>query len=619
MPGACPALVTPAVGGPVPPRPGQFFEGVPSRVLRVPYIRVMFSAKLAAFVLAGSLCAQDAPTTADRMTQGDRGLSRALVQALLDGAGQPAGEPGGGQATTTTGTGRVLFVVFDPTTSLQRVDLPDKLGQAMKEVADKITNTSIGVRRMTDKKNVVLDPTKDRGAVVANLKQGLSKIDKRFHDPYAEVRIVASRLAKIPGRKQILLICLDNADVEGDLEGAVTHLRKSGIQLSVITREAYISDCYWEAHSYERPPRGTRFHAADGPFIDLPWGWIFQMNSPGEVSPAGFAVYGMSRLAAATGGKAYLFSPEASSKHTCGYYAGCLFCSGDHHQLEESFWDGRVNQLAPWVGHRRDAYREIASDPAYRAIDRAWREAGRAGVISSSPSIKLGSTSASPQRQRGRSWVGVMSSLNFKSNAKKADKARAECAKVLANFNDMMSRIKPGRASKRSEAAAGLTRIELQLAIVNLVNYAAWCRDVAPGLLAQQQNPPAPPEVSTMDPVRRPVGIGYSNYSLCHGVKPYYKVNLPGGDLLRKELQELDRLYVAYEQKYGHTGYAFGLHRAGIARFHFTYPGVMGTRKRKRNKSKTKDDPTTVTERSRPVRGGSSGGRSGGATTGGGR
>lgn len=585
----------------------------------MPYIRVMFSAKLAAFVLASSLCAQGVPTTADRMTQADRGLSRALVQALLDGAGKAAAAAAGDEAQPTTGTGRVLFVVFDPTTSLQKVDLPAKLGQAMAEVADKISDTSIGVRRMTDKKTQVLDPTKDRGAVVRNIKEGLGKVDKQFHDPYAELQIVASRLAKIPGRKQILLICLDNADVEGDLEDTVKQLRKAGIQLSVISREAYISDCYWERNRYEKPPRGTTFHAADGPFLDLPWGWIFQMTSPGEVSPAGFGVYGMSRLAAATGGKVYLFSPEASSQHTCGYYLGCLFCSGDHHQLEESFWDGRVNQLAPWVGPRRDAYREIASDPVYRVIDRAWREAGRAGVINSSPSIKLGNTSASPQRQRGRSWAGVMGSLNFKSNAKKADKARAECAKVLANFNAMMSRVKPGRGSKRSEAAAGLTRIELQLAIVNLVSYAAWCRDVAPGLLAQQDNPPAPPEVSTMDPVRRPVGIGYSNYSLCHGVKPYYKVDLPGGELLRKELEELDRLYVAFEQKYGHTGYAFGLHRAGIARFHFTYPGIVGTRTRKRNKSKTKDDPATVTERGRPVRGGSSGGRSGGATTGGGR
>ena len=102
-------------------------------------------------------------------------------------------------------------------------------------------------------------------------------------------------------------------------------------------------------------------------------------------------------------------------------------------------------------------------------------------------------------------------------------------------------------------------------------------------------------------------------------MKPFYKVDIPGGELLHKEMIELDRLFVAFEARYGHTGYVMGLHRAGIARFHFTYPGIAGTRKRKRNKSKTKDDPTTVTERSRPVRGGSSGGRSGGATTGGGR
>ncbi len=559
-------------------------------------------------LLCAVVGAQETPTRADGMTQADRGLTRALVQVLLD--------PGAAKATDTD---RTLYLLVDPTLSVQSADLPGKLAQALAEVGDKLGGMSIGVRRIGDKKKAVLAPTLDRKAPVQYLSKALSKIDKGFHDPYAELRIVASLLNKHQGRKEILLVCLDNADIEGDLEGTVAQLKKSGIRVSVITREAYISDSYWESRSYERPPRGTKFHAADGPFVDLPWGWIFQMNSPNEVSPAGFAVYGMSRLAAASGGKVYLFSPSASTAHSCGYYTACLFCSGDHHQILESFWDGRVNQLAPWVGARKDAFREIASDPVYRAIDRAWRAAGRAGVIRSSPSIKLGSTSASPQKQRGRAWAGVMGSLNFQSNAKKADKVRAECAKVLQDLNGMLSRAKKGRGSKRSEAAAALTQIELQLAIVNLVHYAAWCREVAPGLLAQRTRPPAPPEVAWVDPARKPVGIGYTNMSLCHGVKPFAKVDLAGGDLLRKEMAALDRLFVAFEAKYGHTGYVIGLHRASIARFHFTYPGVRVTRKRPRNKSKKKDDPTTVTERSRPVRGGSSGGRSGGATTGGGR
>ncbi len=328
----------------------------------------------------------------------------------------------------------------------------------------------------------------------------------------------------------------------------------------------------------------------------------------------------MNRLAAATGGKVYLFSPKALSKHSCAYYGSCPFCSGDHIQPNEEFWDGRVNQLAPPIDSRKEAFRAIIPDPAYRAVDRAWREAARAGLIRSFPSIKLGATSASPQRRKPKGWASLMSSLNLKSNAKKADRLRAECAKIISNMEGMLARAKKGRSSLRSLAAAAFTRYELQLAMVNLVTYAAWCRETAPRLLAEMGQAPAPPEIPWIRSEKRPVGIGYSNLSLCHGVEAFERVRLPGGALLKKELGKLGGIYRELEEKYGHSGYAFGLHRAGIATFYFTFPGIAKITKRPRNKSSKKDTQTTATERGRPARaGGRTGGRSGGARTGGGK
>ena len=579
--------------------------------------RVVSLALLAAVLLSGGTgWCQVGASTAEKVTRPDRGLGRALREVLREGPGQART----GAQEKGEEAGRVLMILLDPTPALQGTALLAKMESALQGLGDRLKDTRIGLRRVGDKRGKLLAPSLDRKALLRALGEAVVRTSPGFHDCYKELRSLAIYLGKLPGRREILLVNLDNPDVEGGLEKTVRLLRKNGIRLSVITREAYISDPYWEARSYEKPPRGTRFFPADGPFIDLPWGWIFQMSSPGEVSPSGFAVYGMNRLAAATGGKVYLFSPQATSSHSCGYSSSCPFCSGDHLQASEEFWDGRVNQLAPLVVSRKEAFRLIVSDPAYRAVDRAWREAARAGLIRSLPSIQLGKTSASPQRRKARGWASLMSSLNLKGNAKKADRLRADCTRILANMEGMLERSKKGRSAPRSLAAAALTRFELQLAIVNLVTYAAWCREVAPRLLAEMEQPPPPPEVSWSPAGKRPVGIGYSNLSLCHGVEPFERVQLPGGALLRKELARLQNMRQKIEERYGHTGYAFGLHRAGIAVFYFTFPGLAKTPRRPRNKSKKKDTQTAATERGRPSRaGGRSGGRSGGARTGGGR
>ncbi len=560
--------------------------------------------------------AQAERPTAETITQADRGLQKALQQFLREGQ-HPAPTPTG---TDPAPNERVLMLLVDPTSSLQGAGLLSKLEAALLSLTGQLKHTAIGLRRIGDKRGKVLAPTKDPKVLLQALGQAVIKISPGLHNVYPELRSLATYLGKLPGQREILLLNLDNPDVEGSLEKTVQKLKKNQIRLSVVTREAYISDPYWEARSYERPPRGARFFPADGPFIDLPWGWLFQLSSPGEVSPSGFAVYGMNRLAAATSGKVYLFSPKALSKHSCAYYGSCLFCSGDHVQPDEDFWDGRVNQLAPPVLSRKEAFRAIISDPTYRAVDRAWREAARAGLIRSFPSIKLGATSASPQRRSPKGWTSLLSSLNFKSNAKKADRLRAECAKIISNMEGMLARAKKGRSSPRSLAAAALTRFELQLAMVNLVTYAAWCRETAPRLLAEIEQPPQPPEISWSPTGKRPVGIGYSNLSLCHGVEAFERVRLPGGKLLKKELARLARIRQELEEKYAHSGYAFGLHRAGIATFYFTFPGIARTTKRPRNKSSKKDSQTTGTGRRRPARaGGRTGGRSGGARTGGGK
>jgi hypothetical protein len=163
---------------------------------------------------------------------------------------------------------------------------------------------------------------------------------------------------------------------------------------------------------------------------------------------------------------------------------------------------------------------------------------------------------------------------------------------------------------------AEFTAVMLQVTRVNLTTFAGWCEEIAPGLVVRQPPAYAPPEVDPepVDRARRAVGIGSSNHCLCHGVGPFFGVELPGGAALRAELQTLDSMVRRFETLHGHTPVAAGLHRSGIAHFWLTYPGVAGKLPRKRPKSSADKDP--ITERGRLPRAGGSSGGTAGPTTG---
>ena len=71
-----------------------------------------------------------------------------------------------------------------------------------------------------------------------------------------------------------------------------------------------------------------------------------------------------------------------------------------------------------------------------------------------------------------------------------------------------------------------------------------------------------------------------------------------------------------FEALYGHTPLAVALHKQGIARFRFTYPGIAGKRPRVRPRSSNEKDATTERGRARPQRTGSSSGGTGTPVTG---
>jgi len=504
---------------------------------------------------------------------------------------------------------RTLFLLIDSTPSLAQAGFGDKLDQALRRNAQRLAKTRIGVGLVGSKGTVTLGPTGDTAVILKEVRRLLASPSKNFQNVYADVRVVAAALAKHPGAHELALVSLDNGDAEDDLAGTVAALKRTQTKFKVIASEAYLADSYWTSRRYTNAPRGCKLTGGDAAFVDLPWGWLFQTATANEVAPSGFAVYGLSRLAAATNGRVHLYTPPTASAHRCAVYGICNFCSGDHAASTETYWAGRIAQYAPSTRSRKEVLRDLVGDPYVRTMLKAWRSAQRAGLVSSGPSVKPAGNTLKLERPRPRGWLNLTGGLALASHAKRADSAARECGRILGVLQRDLAGLKNTKGDPRQKAMARLTAVMLQLAKVNLASFAGWCREVAPNLLDEAGVKLDPPERPVLNDTRRPTGISYTNLCLCHGVRPFYDVDLPGGDRFKKELQVLESMVNEFEALYGHTPLAVALHKQGIARFTFSYPGIAGKRPRVKPRSSNEKDPTTERGRARPARtGGSSGG-----------
>ena len=511
------------------------------------------------------------------------------------------------------------MVLLDPSPGLVNGGFADAFAAALAANAEALKQTRIGLAVPGQKDAVIVSPTLEHDEVVQAMRAQLQQAGEEFHNVFAAARSAADAFGGHKGERVLLIAALENGDVEDDVEQAVSALQKAKVRVEMLTSEATLADSYWAARQYQDKPRGTTLTGPDGAVVDLPWGWLFQFGSANETTPAGYAPWGYTRLAAATEGRVFLHATSQQTGHSCGVYAQCLFCNGDHAPPDDAWNSALVTQLAPIVASRDDSLTAMARDPSFRAMVDTWRAAAKAGLLRSEPPIKMTATSASPDRARDGRHLGLTDSASFARNAKNAEQA-ADKAKQLGDaLAAELARIAPNDTAPRYAAAAQYTVVLLQLTRVNLITYAAWCRDVAPDLFDQRGDAPPPPEVPSIDSDQRPVGVGFSNLSLCHGVKPFYAVELPGGAELHRELERLDALFLGYMARWGRSQFGTALRQNGIARFWPTFPGVAGKVPRVRPKTDNKPEGPITPRRPTRNGGGSAGSPSGPTTGGGGR
>jgi hypothetical protein len=555
-------------------------------------------AALFCLAAAGAAARAEPPSSAADATERGRDLARILDAALLPAAGDE-------------GADRAVLLLLDPTESLRQASFAAAFEQALSRNAGRLGRTRVAVARTGAEPSVAFRPAAQAAALAEAARAVEGKPSKEIQNLYADARRAAGALGREAGRREMILVSLENGDAVDDVEITASTLKRAGIRLSVVAREAFLSDTFWLTRG-TRPPRDLEFYAGDAAFIEVPWGFLFQQSDATQVVPSGFPVYGLSRLAAVTGGKVYLFYPPSGAGHQCTPFGSCLFCTGDHIPFGESYEAHRLRALAPLSTTEGEALAAAGRDPYFRAVLRAWGRAADEGLVRSRPSVRGAGGALRAERRPVGAAAAIGGNLSWSSQASKADEL-ARAAEAIARDLETEIGAVTGDGLDRYRAIADYTRLMLRVTRVNLLLFAGFCREAGPALAAGECGPP--PELPWYAGQEDLIGIGYSSLSLCHGVRPFLAVRLPGGEAVKKEIAALAPLADEYLSRYAFSPFGAALRRAGFARFSFTVRGTYVPPPDRRTPGSKSDE--TPTETDRPARGGGSG-SGGGATTEGG-
>ena len=551
---------------------------------------------------AGTFLRAQVGATAARITEPGRSIERPLDLVLAGRTNRPIE--------------RTLMVVVDASEGLSKAGFAEAFAKAVDANKAVLVRTKLGFGLVGSEKCVIVPPTLEHREVVAAVRRHTTRGVSGLHNIYESLRLAGAAMYRSKGERTLLLVSLENGDLEDEVEKTAQLLRKAKIRVEVLASETTLADSYWQRRPNQQRPTGTTLFGGDGAVVDVPFGFLFQYEPANEVTPSGYAMWGINRVAAVTDGRVFLHASSNQLRHTCAFRGLCLFCDGDH-DLPNAGWNSAlVTQMAPLTCARKQALKELGGDPCFRLVMKTWLAASKEGLIRSAPAVRVKSTSASPDRARAGRDLRLTLPGNFERSAKSAELAANKALRLRDQLAAAIKNLPPEGVSYRARASAEYTLVMMQLTRVNLLTFVGFCREWAPKWFDQRGDDALLPEVSPFDRDQRPAGIGYSNLSLCHGVRPFYDVELPGGELFRAELMKLDAMFNGFQRRYGKCQFGYALRRNGIARFHPVFIGISKGPARKRPKSGAQPKGP-ITPRRPTRRGGGSGSASGPATGGG--
>ena len=423
-------------------------------------------------------------------------------------------------------------------------------------------------------------------ALVASFGAAKGQADRSIHDLVRAAGKAAAHYRDWPDRL-VVLFSADNGDVEAAVETVGTYLRKAHVPLFPIVPGAALSCAFWWRHPGD--PSIALAHrlelipaSAESAVVELPWGLVTMPVDPQATVSAGFAPHAWGRLAASTGGAAYLYAKDAQAQSYCAL-VGCGLCAakGMDHECDACYAEERLAGLEPtamsrgWYAGRLDECR------AAQVLRQVWEGGARARVFGARPPDGPGPTPA----------YAAEVAKEREADAKLDPGVRA----LIEAFNQAPSRPRgnPGRvAIKARQLADFRERVEAQREALRVLGSrlasfapsadvppfqqralahanAAWVSVVASEFTLVQQLIALDGVAKAWTADVRVMGLEvcYDNFPLCHGARALLEVEWPGGPAYAEALGRYAKKVDPRQRALGATPWELAIRRAVIRRY----------------------------------------------------
>ncbi|MBI4833969.1 MAG: VWA domain-containing protein [Planctomycetes bacterium] len=295
--------------------------------------------------------------------------------------------------------------LVDNTSYMKTSKCPDLLSAAIAKSFDKCKGYQMSVIKYAKKAVMVCDPTDNIKNVASGINSVFQSVDDGYKDSCAAIRESVELLKKYPNNKKHLVIfTVQNNDLESNLEDTLVLLNENKIKLLVIGGGTILCDP--NKDPYGEVPEGSKVYRADSAEIELSFinphlEWWYPKGNDKKLSSgdeyylhnypyyntyvfSGYGVYGLSRLAAYSGGKYYMFSPPGSGAPGATFCEMhyCKFCdsknkknhSGDNGCVAP--FDKFLPVFAPLLISREDFNYKYSRDPVYSLLQKICAKSG---------------------------------------------------------------------------------------------------------------------------------------------------------------------------------------------------------------------------------------------------
>jgi hypothetical protein len=294
-----------------------------------------------------------------------------------------------------------IIWLIDNTTYLKNQKCADLLTTAISKGFSKNQSFNMSVVKYASKPEITLE-----NGTLKDMPRGIESvfksIDDDCKDPCSTIRFCVDKFKKNQTKKHIVLFTIQNNDIESDLEDTLKLLNENNFTLNIISGGAIMSNSNTDA--YGKQPENTTIYRAESAEIELDFknphlNWWYPKGIPSEGVKSsdqyyrhkypfyttfvfsGYGIYGLSRLAAYSNGKYYLYylPSNAKSSSFCELHL-CSLCEDKKNHSGGTGCNTNYNKflpaMAPVLLSRDDYSAKYGSDPMYLLLTEIKEKSG---------------------------------------------------------------------------------------------------------------------------------------------------------------------------------------------------------------------------------------------------